>query len=164
MRILLTKISDNRHALEVVRRDGSRDSVELVTREALMHDFLHYAFESLLPTQGGFWGVLASGKSFADLNDRSGESVRDHAETLAATEGAVGMLTGLISLSEDEAFARLCWVHECQQRTPPPWATKAFLSKLLERMRQLQGQWKATPFRESMEILWTEDQGISQQA
>lgn len=38
MRILLTKISDQNHALGLVRADGSRETVELVTREALFHE------------------------------------------------------------------------------------------------------------------------------
>jgi hypothetical protein len=82
MRIVLTKTSDRRHGLELVRSDGSRESVELVTREALFHDLLHYVVESSLRMQGGFWGTLASGKTMADLNDRPGESVKENADTL----------------------------------------------------------------------------------
>ena len=162
MRILLTKISDDRHALEIVRRDGSCDSIELVTREALTHDFIHYTFESLLPTQGGFWGVLASGKTFADLNDRSGESVREHTEPLAAAEGAAGMLTSVISIPADKAFAKLCWFHESQGQALPHWCTQRFISAACELMRQLKGQWRATRFGETMEIGWTEVGGIRQ--
>src|SRR5262245_9416983 len=72
MRILLTKISDERHALEVVRADGDRERVELVSREFLFHDLLHYAVEWALETQDGFWGALARGRTVKDLNDRTG--------------------------------------------------------------------------------------------
>lgn len=69
MHILLTKISGDKHAVTIVRSNRSEESLELVTREALFHDLLHYAVESVLGTQGGYWGTLASGKTFADLYD-----------------------------------------------------------------------------------------------
>lgn len=158
MRILLTKISDRRHALELVRSDGSRDRVELVTREALFHDFLHYAVESSLPTQKGFWGTLASGKTMADLNDRTGASVRENAGTLYAVEGEVGLMSGVVNLPEDQAFAKLRWYQETQGQEAPDWCTESFVAEVRERMRRLQGQWKATPYGESMEIPWVEDE------
>jgi hypothetical protein len=156
MRILLTKISDQRHALELIRSDGSRESVELVTREALFHDLLHYAVESSLPTQGGFWGTLASGRSMADLNDRTGESVKENADTLYAVEGMVGMMSGVVAMPVDEAFAKLRWFSESQGQKLPDWCTERFVAEVSERMRRLQGQWKATPYGDSMEIIWVE--------
>jgi hypothetical protein len=156
MRIVLTKISDQRHGLELVRRDGSRERIELVTREALFHDFLHYAVESSLPTRKGFWGTLASGKTMADLNDRSGAAVRENAGTLYAVEGAVGLMTGVVDLPEDQAFAKLRWYAESQGQELPAWCTEPFVAEVRELMRRLQGRWKATPYGESMEIAWVE--------
>jgi len=158
MRILLTKISDQRHALELFRSDGSRDRVELVSREALFHDFLHYAVESSLPTQRGFWGTLASGKTMADLDDRTGAAVKENAGTLYAVEATVGLMTGVVDLPDDQAFAKLRWYQETQGQEPPAWCTEAFVAEVRERMRRLQGQWKATPYGESMEIVWAEDE------
>jgi hypothetical protein len=154
MRILLTKISDRRHALEIVRGDGTRERIELVTREALFHDLLHYAVESAMPTQGGFWGSLASGKSFADLNDRSGASMKEGAATLYAVEAAVGMLSGVVGMPADQAFAKLRWYHETQGQQTPKWCTESFVVEVRERMRRLQGRWKATAYGKSMEVPW----------
>lgn len=156
MRILLTKISDQRHALELIRSDGSRESVELITREALFHDLLHYAVESSLRMQGGFWGTLASGKTMADMNDRTGESVKENADTLYAVEGIVGMMSGVMAMPVDEALAKLRWFSESQGQKPPDWCTESFVAEVSERMRRLQGQWKATPYGESMELAWVE--------
>lgn len=154
MLILLTKISDQRHALEILRSDGSRERIELVTREALFHDFLHYAVESSLSTQGGFWGSLASGKTMADLNDRTGASMKERAATLYAVEAAVGMMSGIIDIPKDQALAKLRWYHETQGQAAPAWCTERFVIAVREHMRRLQGQWRATPYGESMEILW----------
>jgi hypothetical protein len=156
VQIQLTKISDRQHALEIVRTDGSRERVELVTREALFHDFLHYAVELLLPTQRGFWGTLAGGKSFGDLNDRTGESVKENAGSLYQVEGIVGLMSGVMDLPADRALARLRWFSESQRQAPPEWCTEQFVSAVSERMRQLKGQWKATPYGHSLEIDWPE--------
>lgn len=158
MRIVLTKLSDRQHALEIVRGDGSRERVEVVTREFLFHDLLHYAVESAMPTQGGFWGVLARGKTLADLNDRSGEPVREHAGTLGVVEGAVGMLSGAMKrdAADADVVAAVHGYHASLGREPPPFWTERFVADVRERMRRLQGQWKATPYGESMEIVWDE--------
>lgn len=156
MRILLTKVSDRRHLLAIARSDGSRETAELVTREALFHDLLHYAVESTLPTQGGFWGTLASGKTMADLNDRTGESVKEYAATLYLAERIVGVMSSVVTLPVDQAFAKLRWFSEAQRQEPPEWCTERFVAAVCERMRRLQGKWKATPYGESMEIDWEE--------
>jgi hypothetical protein len=156
MRILLTKLSDERHALDIVRDDGSRERTELVTREALFHDLLHHAVESSMATQGGFWGTLASGKTMANLNDRTGESVKENAATLYAVEAVVGMMSGIVGLPEDQAFAKLRWYHEMQGVELPSWCTERFTLEVRERMRRLQGEWKATPYGGSMELVWEE--------
>jgi hypothetical protein len=156
MRILLTKLSDLQHRLDIVRHDGSRETIELVTREALFHDLLHFAVEASMPTQGGFWGALASGKRFADLNDRSGESVADIAATLWMVEGAVGMMTRTVELPPEQGWEKLRDDFEHQGLPLPPWCSQPFVTDCCERMRQMLGHWKATPFGETMEIVWPE--------
>jgi hypothetical protein len=157
VRIVLTKLSDKDHRLEVVRSDGSRDSIELVTREALFHDFVHFAVEAEMPTHGGFWGALASGRSFADLNDRTGAATRDVAESLYAAEGAVGIVTGVMDMPVDQAVERLRWCYESMDQAVPEWCNEDFVVAVRERMRRLQGHWKATHFGQSMEIEWNDD-------
>lgn len=156
MRILLTKISDKRHVLEVVRSDGSREKVEFVTREFLFHDLLHYAVESSLSAQRGFWGTIASGKTIVDLNDRTGESVRENAGTLYLVEGIVGVMSGVVQMPLDQALAKLRWFSESQGQKLPEWCTESFVAEVSERMRRLLGQWKATAYCKSMEIAWVE--------
>lgn len=158
MRILLTKISDRHHAVEIVRADGSRDAIELVTREALSHDFLHFAVEASMPTQRGFWGSLASGRTFTDMNDRSGASFRENAVTLGIVEGTVGVMTGYLKqdLREEEAVARFRRSQEELGREAPEWFTERFVTEVRERIRQLHGHWKATPYGQSMQITWAE--------
>ena len=37
---------------------------------------------------------------------------------------------------------------------PPRWLSGAFIDAVRERMRRLEGQWKATPFGETMELVF----------
>lgn len=46
MRIAFTKLTQDRHRLEIRREDGSTESVELETRSYLLHDLGHYAVEA----------------------------------------------------------------------------------------------------------------------
>jgi hypothetical protein len=34
----------------------------------------------------------------------------------------------------------------------PPWLTQDFAERVLERLRRVQGRWKATPFGQTMEL------------
>jgi hypothetical protein len=158
MQIVLTKLSDRQHAVTIVRSDGSRDTIELVTRETLFHDFLHFAVEAAIPTQRGFWGSLASGKTFAQMNDRSGASFRENAATLAIVEGTVGMMTGAMKRAVSDEHLVAVFRRSCEEleRAPPDWFDERFVVAVRERMRRLQGRWKATPYGESMEVLWPE--------
>src|SRR5262245_27424857 len=101
MRILLRKISDSKHRLEIVRDDGSRESVELASRSFLLHDFLHYAVETRAGLKASFWGMLAAGKTLADVHEAmAGADAAARAELMrgeaAITEAVAGVLTGVI--------------------------------------------------------------------
>jgi len=157
MRILLRKISDSKHRLEIVRADGSRDGVELASRSFLVHDFLHYAVETRAGLTASFWGALASGKSFSDVH----ESMVDPAaradlqrSEAAVTEAVVGALTGVIQERADAAvaIAGLARLFEAQERALPAWLTAEFVHGVCDHMRRLRGQWRAVPFGGEMAI------------
>ena len=61
MHVLLTKLSDLKHRVEVIRNDGTRDKAELETRSFLVHDLVHYAVEAIAGMTWGFFGTLAAG-------------------------------------------------------------------------------------------------------
>ena len=167
MQITLRKISDLRHRLEIIRDDGSRDAVELVSRSFLVHDFLHYAVETRAELQGSFWGMLASGKSFRDVHENfavvcpAGRAALLQSEA-AVTEAIVGALTGVIQernyegaqgpVDAEAAIAGLTRLFEAQERPLPTWLTVAFVDGVREHMRRLRGQWRAVPFGGDMVI------------
>src|SRR4030095_10503712 len=156
MRIRLTKHSDDRHTLEIVRTDGTRESAELVSREFLFHDLLHYAVESTIGARDGFWGALANGKTMGDLNDRSGKAMADLSGSIAGIEAIVGMMTGVVKggAPADQAIASIRSYCELLGQAIPGWCTASFVIGVRERMRRILGRWKAIPYRQTMEIEW----------
>ena len=150
MRILLTKLSNTHHALEIVRTDGSRERVELVTREFLFHDLLHYAVESSLGTQGGVWGALASGKTFADLNDRVGSGHEGQLRGPSGVEVVVGMMTGAVKRMETPGgeMAALRKYHNALGKELPAELNEDLVTVVRERMRRLLGALESHAVRE----------------
>jgi hypothetical protein len=155
MQILLTRLTDDQHRLEIVRADGSSEALTLETRSCLLHDLLHLAVESEAGFESGFWGCLARGKTLADMNDRTGEAMKEHAADMATIEQAVGALTG--AAKGVEAAVVMEGLHrwlEAQERQPPPWLDVAFIIRVQERMRRLMGHWRATRHGQTMAVTW----------
>jgi len=155
LHIAFRKISDDRHALEIAREDGSREQVECETRSYLLHDFLHYAVESEAGIDYGFWGNLARGKTLDDMNDRTGAAMVAEKPEMGAVEQIVGALHGVTKgVSAAELVSGMRRFAEALQATMPDWLTEQFVVAVQERLRKLVGQWKATPHGGTMALKW----------
>src|SRR3954468_10697080 len=128
MEILLTRLTDDRHRMEIARPDGAREAVTLETRSYLLHDLLHLAIEAEARLTTGFWGCLAAGKTLADMNDRTGAAMNEHAAGIATVEQVVGALTSAAKGAPAGAvLAGLQrWV-EAQGRPAPFWLDEPFI-------------------------------------
>jgi hypothetical protein len=155
MRISFRKISDGRHALELMRDDGTVDCVECETRSYLVHDLLHYAVESEAELQTGFWGHLAGGKTLAEMSDRTGASMARESDAMAAIERLIGALTAATKGVEAEQVARGVSAYLVALNVAQPdWLDAEFVRAVQERMRKLRAHWKATPYGEVMVLDW----------
>ena len=156
MRIRLTKLSDERHALEIERDDRRRERVELETRSTLLHDLTHFAVEEAAAIDQGFFGSLAAGKTLAELSGRSGEAPPPYTGVLLEVERTVAVLQHLTRTGETPAAAheRITAMLAVQGGQPPAWFTLELVGRVQERMRRLVGQWKATPYGSAMELDW----------
>jgi hypothetical protein len=155
VRILFDKISDERHRLVVERAPGAREAVECETRSYLVHDLLHYAVESEAQLATGLWGSLAAGKTLADMNDRTGAAMTGAARDMGAIEQIVGALHGSTKgVAASELLAGLRRFAASVGATMPDWLTEPFVVAVQERMRRLQGHWRATPVGGAMELPW----------
>lgn len=154
MEIFLTKLTNDTHSFEIVRDDGSRERLELETKSYLTHDLLHYAIEGSAGIVSGVWGTIAGGTTLAELNNR--EMVHERSTDIGVVEMLAGALTPLTKgerIDEERVQYLQNYVRE-SGTTPPPWFTYQLIVDVEERMRRLLGQWRATPFREPMNLSW----------
>ena len=143
MRIVFSKISDETHAVTVTRADGSSASAELGSRGFLRHDLAHFAIEIELPIRKGFWGCVASGASL------TGEGVAGDDALLAET--LAGPIQTLFRTDAGlNAYTKLLRDH------PKMDDSQDLAVRVHERVRQLRGHWKATPYGSEMELIWPE--------
>ena len=145
MHILIRKISDDRHTVEIERVDGTSDRVELDSRSFLRHDLAHYAVELEIPIYRGYWGSVCAGASLASDEIAGPDAML--AERLA------GPVQTLMRVDADvgEYFTTL-------ERVIPDLASTSLAERLHERIRQLRGLWKSTHYSESMKLEWPERQ------
>lgn len=155
MRIRFHKISNDQHALEVIRTGKPNERVDYETRSFLTHDLLHYAVESVARLQGGFWGKLAQGLTIAEISQTAAMELKNEASELAQIEGIVGPFSALTKgVAPQELFAAMTRRALEMDSSLPYWLTESFTTAVQEKMRQLQGQWNATPFGGWMELEW----------
>jgi hypothetical protein len=153
VKIRFRKISDERHALAIVRAPGRVEELECETRSTLVHDLLHYAVEAEAHLERGFWGNLASGVTLAQMNDRSGAPLGDGAGEMAAVEQIVGAMSPAVKgRTAAEMVAGMQRFAAALGTTMPAWLTEPFVAAVQERMRGLLGHWRATPYGGTMEL------------
>ena len=147
-----TRVSPTHHRFEYRRPDGTGEAIEMETRSLLFHDLLHYAVETEAGLKGSFYGILAKIGGYEELSVAGGAALGGE---VAITERVVGALTGALKAEglDPEAFlAQFAEFLEAYGERPPRWLTQAFVLAVKERMRQLEGRWKATPFGQTMEL------------
>jgi len=152
-----TRISPDRHRFEYRRADGTGEAIEMETRSLLTHDLVHYAVESEAGLKGSFYGILAKIGGYQELSVNGGAALGGE---IAITERIVGALQGALARDEfDEAAfqSEVADYLSLFDDPPPRWFTPVFVAAVRERMRQLNGRWKATPFGETMELEFRPD-------
>src|SRR5262245_42465770 len=151
MLIRLTRLTNERHRLELVRDDGTREARELETRSALLHDLVHYAVETEAGLEASFYGLLASGKTYESL---AAEPSNDP-ETMQ-TEAVVGRIQGMAKNDswadiDAEALAQsLIAGFRSLGHEAPAWLNGDLIVRIRERFRRVQGQWRATSFHQTL--------------
>ena len=143
MNIIFSKISDQEHAVRIVRADNSEDSGVLNSRSFLRHDFAHLAVESEIPIVHGYWGSVANGAPLSGAGI-SGPDI-ELAESLA------GPVQTLIRMDADQnGFFSII------RQIQPELASQELAARIRERCRRLNGHWKATPYGSEMTLDWDE--------
>lgn len=143
--VRFTRLSPTQHRFEAIRADGTRETRELETRSFLLHDLVHFALESEAGLKEGFYGMLARGADY-DTPAAGAPAMQ--------IESVVGPLQGATKgeVDADAFVARFVSVQASIGAQAPAWLTADLIRRALERLRQLQGRWRATPFGQAMEL------------
>lgn len=141
VRVVVVKVSDQRHVVRVERGDGSIESVELDSRSFVRHDLAHFATEIELGLRGGVWGSVARGGSL------SGSGLDGPDMSLAETVGGPMQTMMRTGAGVDEIEAVLT-------RVAPQVASHDLAERLWRRLRALAGHWAATPYGGEMVLEW----------
>ena len=149
--LLLTRISPTHHRFEYRRADGSGEALEMETRSFLVHDLLHFAVESEAGLRGSFYGLLDRIGGYAELSVNTG-GLGGEAQLTEMIVGPLSSAPGLRALTRRPWSQSVNGYLEDMDLRPPRWFTPAFVEAVRERMRRLQGQWKATPFGQTMAL------------
>jgi hypothetical protein len=145
MRILLTKLTDERHRLAIERSDGTGESVELETRSLLLHDLVHYAVEAEAKIADGFWGLLARGTTLRELSGTMTDPATPTTPGLVLAEKLVGPMQSVWNGRYDPAL----YMEHARAHVDD-----GFVERVRERLRRLVGRWRATRFGMTMELPW----------
>jgi len=151
MQIRLTRLTNERHRFEVVRDDGTREAHELETRSALPHDLVHYAVETEAGLNASFYGRLARGETYAALTaEPSGDPEAMQTEAVVARIQGVAKNDAWSGVDPESFAASIVAGFRSLGHEPPTWLTGELLVRVRERLRRVQGQWRATPFHQAL--------------
>jgi hypothetical protein len=153
MLIRLTRLTNERHRLEVVRDDGTREARELETRGALPHDLVHYAVETEAGLRASFYGRLARGETYAALTtEPSGDAEAMQTEAVVASIQGFAKKDAWSGGNPEELARSIAAGFRSLAAEPPAWLTGDLIARVRERLRRVQGQWRATTFHETLEL------------
>ena len=160
MLIRFTRLTNERHRLEIVRDDGTREAHELETRSTLLHDLAHYAVESEAGLRNAFYGRLASGFSYGQLSTMPAQSPEALQTELVVVQIQNTYRHGFDApeTSSHDDSKRIVASFGLGGAEPPKWLTEEVVDRARRRLRSVQGRWRATPFHQTL-VLEFPDRG-----
>jgi hypothetical protein len=153
--VRFTRVSATHHRFEVERADGSKEAAVLETRSLLVHDLLHFAFETEAGLAQAFYGLIAAGRTLADtMPEATPEGAGFPTAEARLAERIVGPLTGVVQdkFSARSALAGLRQLQEAHGEPMPEWLTEDLIRRTTEHFRRLHGRWRSTPFAATLEL------------
>jgi hypothetical protein len=167
MRIVLKRLDQRRYCTYVTRDDGVSFVIQGVGHMfEIPHDLAHYAIESALRLERGFWGSVAEGAVFASMFYVSGRK-KPHAEQrsntvhksnsahLAAAEILVSVFNTAFETNESEKTLRKKLLDQGDfVACAIPELTEQHVSEARREWVAAQGKWKMLPVGAEMELAW----------
>jgi hypothetical protein len=155
--IRFTRLTNELHRFEIVRDDDVSETREFETRSTLSHDLTHYAVEVEAGLTSSFYGRLAQGIAYDTLTTTPPTNL----EALQ-TEVVVALVQGTLKSDDlaktdpEQLTQNIVAAFRSTGDEPPVWVTPDFIVRVRERLRRVHGQWRATPFHQTMELEFPE--------
>ena len=154
----LQRVSNTHHELSLIRPDGRRVQRRLESKSTLLHDLVHYAVESEAGLTDSFFGRIARGQDYDDLAAAAHDlrhGLDDEVGELGSTEKIVGALQTAwqrrLGPAQVVEAIDSTWRASYGKATPD-WLTTACVARVFERLRRIEGHWRATPFGSTLEL------------
>ena len=166
MRISITK-GDSEDRLDMERADGSRASTSFPHKGPIPHDFVHYAVESELGFDRGFWGLVEAGHAPEDIQEMA--KAAGHASAKRAEVPAAEFVSAIQAERVVEAFEADHWsggsgdpsgvtyMAEAgcvQSLVPPPAMDDALVERVRRRIADFSARWASLAPGERIELAW----------
>jgi len=166
MRITIIK-GDKEDRLDMERADGSRASTSFPHKGPIPHDFVHYAVESELGIDRGFWGLVASGRHPEEVQQIA--KAAGHSSAKRAQVPAADFISAIQAERIVEAFEADHWsggggdpsgiIHManagCEQSlVPRPPLDEPAVARIRSQISDFAGRWSALAPGQSMALEW----------
>lgn len=166
MRISITK-GESEDRLDMVRADGTGASTRFPHKGPIPHDFVHYAVESELVIDRGFWGLVDAGHHPEEIQDIA--KAAGHASAKRADVPAEEFVPAIQSERIVEAFeadhwsggqgdpAGVAYMAEagCEQSlVPMPPMDDAAVARIRAQITDFAARWKALGPGETITLEW----------
>jgi hypothetical protein len=149
------------------RVDGSRASTRFPHKGPIPHDFVHYAVESELGIDRGFWGLVESGRHPEEVQDIA--KAAGHASAKRAEVPAADFVPAIQAERIVEAFEADHWSGGtgdpggviymaeagCEQSlVPPAPMDELAVARIRDRIADFGARWAALPTGEAIVLEW----------
>ena len=166
MRITITK-GEREDRLDIERPDGSRAATQFPHKGPIPHDFVHYAVESELGFDRGFWGLVESGHHPEEVQDIA--KAAGHASAKRAQVPSADFVDAIQAERIVEAFEADHWSGGagdpagiiymanagCEQSLVPAAPMDApAVQRIRSRIADFMGRWKTLAPGESIALEW----------
>ena len=166
MRVVITK-GDTQDRLDMERSDGSHESLVFPHKGPIPHDFVHYAVESELGFDRGFWGLVEAGHRPEEIQDMA--KVAGHASAKRAEVPAADFIPAIQAERIVEAFEADHWSGGtadpagvitmaeagCEQSlVPPPPMDELAVARIRDRIADFSARWAALAPGEAIVLEW----------
>ncbi|MFZ5625546.1 MAG: hypothetical protein ACOY71_14160 [Gemmatimonadota bacterium] len=155
LRIRWKKGRDGVHAFTCVRADGSHSLQHHRTDFFAVHDLTHYAVETILGCERGFYGLIAEGWNLDDFGQPWPRGPMPDEALLP--EVIVGLLdvaqaSGVVISAAELNESMRSWFARQQDTAPPLTLTEEQLAAIRSRTGELLSRWRALPAGETLEL------------